>query len=233
MKYLIIIFTLLFTACTVINVNNPNVAPEQYDPILSLSSVVKVSSGTVDGKREVSASAFAIDKNYLVTADHACYTFEDGFTSGSLDGNIKVTYLNLNYKKEFKYGVEIVKRNKKNDLCLLKMNNHGFAPLKIANYSKVKIRDIVHIVGSPLGFMLTVFSGKVIDPASNDRGLKNKLIVSAAAANGNSGGPVLNDKGQVIGVLIMGHASFDHLSICVPSYVLKKFIKNRYKIKKR
>ena len=56
-----------------------------------------------------------------------------------------------------------------------------------------------------------------------------KLLVSAASAGGNSGGPVYNEKFEVIGMLIARHPDFHHSSLCVHREALYYHIKKYFK----
>jgi S1-C subfamily serine protease len=57
-----------------------------------------------------------------------------------------------------------------------------------------------------------------------------KLLVSAATAPGNSGGPVYNERFEIVGMLIAKHPEFHHSSLCVHvealQHHLKKYFKN-------
>jgi S1-C subfamily serine protease len=64
----------------------------------------------------------------------------------------------------------------------------------------------------------------IMDKDLSLAGKDGLLLISAASASGNSGSPVLNIRGEVIGVLVMKSTDFDHLSICIPSLKLKQFL---------
>lgn len=104
-------------------------------------------------------------------------------------------------KKEYK--AKIVAIDKKIDLALLKIEpEEELFPLKLGSSEKVKVGEWVMAIGNPLGFSGTVTVG-VVSATSRDVGdeFYNKFIQTDASINvGNSGGPLLNTDGEVIGI---------------------------------
>jgi S1-C subfamily serine protease len=181
-----------------------------------------------NGKKILSGTAFAYDKDHLLTAAHICLSAaklqifltrqQSLFLTYTTDENIRIKL----------GGVEINNIFTTDDICMLKRPNHGLKPVNIlGDYSKVKIKDRVFIVGAPVGVGVIDFHGKVISPSSyhGSVSLRRRLIVSAAITGGSSGSPVFNLDGEVIGILIMGHLTFDHLGVCVPSSRIHDFLK--------
>jgi S1-C subfamily serine protease len=110
-----------------------------------------------------------------------------------------------------------------NDICLIELPGHGLVPLKLAN--SVSLGEKVYVVGAPMGFLGFIFDGFVANLGVDmSEGYLDKLLVSAASAGGNSGGPVVNEAGEVVGILIAGDTNFDHLSICTKAKYVKKFL---------
>lgn len=222
MKIFSLITLILFTlgiGCSY-NTYYTNPQPNQYNPISSYQSVARLYIDTPTG--QMSATGFAVDKDHLMTAAHFCIPalevqiFEDNTKS------IHMEYYGNNLKTEHQSGLEVEEVSDTQDLCLIKKKDHGLRPLKIAYYNDVGVGDRVWIVGAPLGVFLAEYPGRVIITKliHNSFILNGKLIVSAASAPGISGSPVLNNKGEVIGVLVMGPAAFSHISICVPGHQL-------------
>jgi len=114
------------------------------------------------------------------------------------------------------------------DLCVLKKPNHGMPPLPITeDYSTVNYRDEVLIIGAPLGAAVGEFKGHVMELyyRGSEKYLKGKLVVSAASISGVSGSPIiLSRTGEVIGVLVMGHKMFDHISFAVNGKHLRDWV---------
>jgi serine protease Do len=88
------------------------------------------------------------------------------------------------------------------DLAVLKIDNPGVKPLKLADSDQVQAGDFVLAIGNPFGFDETVTDGIVSSRGRPNRGdVFSDLIQTNAAINpGNSGGPLINLRGEVIGI---------------------------------
>jgi serine protease Do len=88
------------------------------------------------------------------------------------------------------------------DLAVLKIDEPGLKPLKLADSDMVQPGDFVLAIGNPLGLQETVTDGIISwkgEPNSTD--LRGDLLQTNAAINpGNSGGPLINLRGEVIGI---------------------------------
>jgi serine protease Do len=88
------------------------------------------------------------------------------------------------------------------DLAVLKIDNSGVKPLKLADSDSVQAGDFVLAIGNPFGFEETVTDGIVSSKGRPNRAdVFGDLIQTNAAINpGNSGGPLINLSGEVIGI---------------------------------
>jgi serine protease Do len=88
------------------------------------------------------------------------------------------------------------------DLAVLKIDNPGVKPLKLADSDTVQAGDFVLAIGNPFGFEETVTDGIVSSKGRPNRAdVFSDLIQTNAAINpGNSGGPLINLRGEVIGI---------------------------------
>ena len=94
------------------------------------------------------------------------------------------------------------------DVAVLKIDAKGLTPASFAPSSGVSVGDAAIAIGNPLGeeYCLTMTDGIVsaLDRSVNYQGKTMRLLQTSAAINeGNSGGPLINDKGQVIGITNM------------------------------
>ena len=128
--------------------------------------------------------------------------------------------------KETAYPVEgLAATDETNDLALLKVTIHGVTPLPLGDSNKVQIGETVYVAGNPLGFEGT-FSDGVISGRRNVAINKERLQMTAPISPGSSGGPVLNRKGQVIGVSTSFYNPIlgQNLNFAVPSKALKELL---------
>src|SRR4051794_33376204 len=88
------------------------------------------------------------------------------------------------------------------DLAVLKIDEPGVKPLKLADSDMVQPGDSVLAIGNPLGFEETVTDGIISSKGRPNRSdaFADLLQTSAAINPGNSGGPLINIRGEVIGI---------------------------------
>lgn len=118
------------------------------------------------------------------------------------------------------------------DLAIVKVNKKGLTPAELGDSSKVSIGDIAIAIGNPLGLELqrTVTQGII---SGLDRTIKTEqatmtgLIQTDASINsGNSGGPLLNESGQVIGINTAKTSEGESLGFAIPINQAKEIIKS-------
>ena len=111
-----------------------------------------------------------------------------------------------------KYTATIVGTEQANDLAVLKIEASGLTPVSFGNSDSLHVGDAVYAVGNPLGELeFSMSSGHV---SALDRVITteesesiNMFQIDAAVNPGNSGGPVYNSLGQVVGVVTAKYSS--------------------------
>ena len=166
-----------------------------------------------------SGSGFFVKPNQIATNFHVI--------EGAAQGTAKLV------GKDTQYQIEgIVATDKDNDLAVLKVIAYGIPPLSLGDSDTVNIGAKVYVAGNPKGLEGT-FSDGIIG-AFRDSNAKNisslnakypkeRLQMTAPISPGSSGGPVLNSKGQVIGISVSGRCDPDaqNLNFAIPSNYLK------------
>ena len=96
------------------------------------------------------------------------------------------------------YDAKVLKRLGENkDIALLKIDaKRDFKTVKLGNSEKVKVGEKVLAIGNPFGFSGTLTQGIV----SRIDYTKNRIQTDAAINPGSSGGPLLNTRGEIIGI---------------------------------
>ena len=91
--------------------------------------------------------------------------------------------------------------DKTSDLALLRVDGSGFVPLKLAIGKAAELGEDIHAIGTPLdkNFGQTITKG-IISGSRTVEGEKY-LQIDASVNAGNSGGPLLNASGEVIGIV--------------------------------
>src|SRR3954454_20693852 len=99
---------------------------------------------------------------------------------------------------------KLVGTDKASDLALLKVNAGDLHPIAIGNSENVKVGDVVLAVGNPLGVGQTVtmgiISAKGRSTTVGDGGYEDFLQTDAPINHGNSGGALVNTKGELVGI---------------------------------
>ncbi len=138
-----------------------------------------------------------------------------------------------------KYDVQKIYRDPLNDLAILKINppagGAGLKPLPLGDSSHLKLGQTVIAIGTPLGeFTNTVTSGIIsglgrgITAGSPLEGyvekLDNVIQTDAAISPGNSGGPLLDSAGQVIGINTAIAQGGQNIGFAIPVNVIKNLL---------
>ena len=142
-------------------------------------------------KRAAAGSGVIISADgYIVTNNHV------------VDGADELTVtLNENSKE---YSARIIGSDKTTDLALIKIDAKNLPAIVIANSDDVKVGEWVLAVGNPLGLNNTVTAGIVSAKARTmGQGVSSMIQTDAAINQGNSGGALVNTRGELIGINAM------------------------------
>jgi serine protease Do len=127
--------------------------------------------------------------------------------------------IKLNDKREFK--AKVIGADRKTDIALLKIDATGLPAVKIGDPARLRVGEWVVAIGSPFGFESTVTAGIV---SAKGRSLPQENFVpfiqtDVAVNPGNSGGPLFNMRGEVVGInsqIYSRTGGFMGLSFAIP-----------------
>ncbi|AZZ96904.1 DegQ family serine endoprotease [Pseudoalteromonas sp. R3] len=155
------------------------------------------------------------DEGYVVTNNHVIDEAD----------NIIVT---LKDGREFK--AELVGTDKESDIALLQIEGEDLTAVKLADSDKLRVGDFSVAIGNPFGLSHTVTSGIVSAlgrSGLNIEGYEDFIQTDAAINQGNSGGALVNLRGELIGIntAILG-ASGGNVGIgfAIPSNMMKNLV---------
>jgi len=121
--------------------------------------------------------------------------------------------------------VKIIALNPYVDLALLKIEdpNRKFEHVFLGDMSRISVGETVFAIGNPLGLTRSVTQGIV---STTNRDFEGRLYIQTTADlnPGNSGGPLFNLAGEVIGVTSMGYLFYGGLNFAIPVDVVRRFI---------
>lgn len=122
-----------------------------------------------------------------------------------------------------KYPVQVTSRDETRDLATFQLRAPDLQPATIGDSSKLRAGELVIAVGNPLGFVGALTTG-VVHTVGPVTGLSPRDYVQAAVrlAPGNSGGPLADAYGRVVGINSMVVAG--GLGLAVPSNAVRDFI---------
>ena len=160
-------------------------------------------------------SGFIIDKDgTVITNNHVIQGAEDIFVT-------------VNGEKE--YEAEIIGTDPLSDLAVLKIRSEIiFSPVKFGDSDTARVGDWVIAIGNPFGLGGTVTSG-IISARNRSIGLsryEDYIQTDASINSGNSGGPLFDMNGDVIGIntAILGQSGSIGIGFAIPSNSAKKVI---------
>jgi serine protease Do len=120
------------------------------------------------------------------------------------------------------------------DLAVLKIDDTGVKPLKLADSDGVQAGDFVLAIGNPFGFEETVTDGIISSKGRPNRAdAFSELIQTNAAINpGNSGGPLVNLRGEIVGIntaIISRSGGSQGIGFAIPSNTVRMALESLLK----
>ncbi len=159
----------------------------------------------------------------------------DGYlvTNNHVIENARRLEVTLNDNRSF--DAEVIGRDPMTDIALLKIDAHDLPVIPIGNSDDLKVGEWVLAVGNPFGFTSTVTAGIVSAKArsiSSATGIRtmtlDSFIQTDAAVNpGNSGGALVNTRGELVGIntaIYSQTGSYSGYSFAIPSSVITKVV---------
>lgn len=151
---------------------------------------------------------------YIVTNNHV------------VDGADELT-VTLNDNQE--HSARIIGTDKTTDLALIKIDGKNLPAITIANSNDIKVGEWVLAVGNPLGLNNTVTAGIVSAKARSlgANGVESCIQTDAAINAGNSGGALVNTRGELVGINAMLYSqtgSYSGYGFAIPTTIMNKVV---------
>lgn len=165
----------------------------------------------------VLGSGFFISKDgYLVTNHHVIESCVDP----SYEGYARL-YIKLSEDGETRIPAKVIGWDSILDLALLKVEIDAPFYFELGSSDDLNVGDKVYAIGSPLGLESTLTSG-IISSTDRDLNMSAKVFQLDAAVNsGNSGGPLIDQKGRVQAIVFAGVQNYQGLNFAIPVEYLK------------
>lgn len=175
-----------------------------FDAEESYKSIFVVYSGRNIG------SGFAIGQNTVVTNAHVLGNLSD-ISVYSYEGDV--------------YSAAVYLIDDNFDIAILSVEDASFVALPVGDSSTVRVGDDIYAIGAPKSLSYTLTKG-IISNKSRKIGNYNYIQIDAAINSGNSGGPLLNSRGEVIGVNSMKMSDAEGIGWAIPINAVISFMEN-------
>lgn len=166
---------------------------------------------------------------YIVTNAHVIYDDEYGYGEAS---SVQIQMSD----EETTYDARIVAYDKEADIAVLKIDADNLTPAEFGDSSSCEVGEMVVAIGNPLGlqFQNTVTCG-IISALDRKVTINDNTMTliqtDTAINNGNSGGPLINSSGQVIGInsakmssTYSGEATVEGIGFAIPMSEAKSIV---------
>ena len=151
-------------------------------------------------------------RGYVITAAHVVQTAD---------------LVEVEFASGFRTTAAVVASNPAKDLALLKLDKipEGVTPLKLADSDEVSIGEEIFIIGAPYGYSHTLSVGHIsgrhgVDETGPGGPQAETFQTDAVINQGNSGGPMFNQRGEVIGIvsyILSQSGGFEGLGFAITS----------------
>lgn len=141
------------------------------------------------------------DKGYVVTNYHV------------LSGNSKLKIL---HGEEIVPYVDIIGIDVEKDILILKIEAKKFPAIKVGDSKSLNIGQRVYSIGSPMGLENSISEGILSGLRSMEESNRNFIQITASISQGSSGGAIVNNKGELIGISTLTTKEGQNLNFAIP-----------------
>lgn len=166
---------------------------------------------TIQGKEKFGSGVTISRNGYIVTNYHV------------IEGE-KEIQVKLN--SEMQFTATVVKSNRDYDLALLKIEGNNFLNMNFANSDSIDIGETVFAIGTPVEIQLGQTITKGIISGKREINGVELLQTDATINHGNSGGPIVNEKGEIVGIATMKMIGegIEGIGFCLPSNIVVEML---------
>ncbi len=219
------------SAVSLANVDGKTVLSPEEVYASNLESVVGVNGNVTTNvwgqtvKNAVSGSGFVISSNdtasYILTNYHV------------IDGVTDITVFFADGKS---YDATLVGGEEENDIAVLKIDQGNLRPVVLGDSDAINVGEDVYAIGNPLGELTFTFTGGYVSAKDrsvtmSDGTVMNMIQTDTAINSGNSGGPLFDKYGQVVGIVSAklsssssSEASVEGLGFAIPINDVKDMV---------
>lgn len=181
-------------------------------------AVVTVVTDMVTGGSSVGTGVIFTRDGYMLTNYHVV---QGGYACMVITGD------NAQYEALYVAG------DPTSDLAVLKIVGDGLPTAEIGDSSALTVGDVVYAIGSPLGTELRgTFTNGIVSAVDREVDVDGRSMIllqtNTALNSGNSGGPLINEYGQVVGIntikMMSDYSTVEGLGFAIPSLRVRKLV---------
>ena len=204
----------------------------------NLDACVGITVSTTTNVFGYTTTAAATGSGFVITEDGYIVTNHHVIEEATKDKSVPIT---VSFQNGDSYEAKLVGSEADNDVAVLKIEATGLKPVVLGDSDKLVVGQSVYAIGNPLGELtysltdgLVSALDRVITTGSgNDAVSLNMLQTNCAINSGNSGGPLFNAYGEVVGITTAkmsgtssSSATIEGLGFAVPINDVKDIIKD-------
>ncbi len=176
-------------------------------------SLVLIETRDFQGQPLAQGSGFFVRPDVIATNYHVI--------EGAKSGTVKVVG-----ETSVDAIIGVLAFDKKKDLALLKVATNNRKPLTLADFSKIEVGQAIFALGNPRGLEGTISPGIISSNSLRQIEAEDLIQITAPISPGSSGGPIVNSKGEVIGVAVGSLTNGQNLNFAIPSAFLAILLAN-------
>lgn len=202
-----------------VTINRKAIASDKFSPVYKSEKKQEKEQG-IEKKQKSSGTGYAISSNgYIATNYHVTNSVN----------SIKVRGINGDFSKI--YTAKVIIEDKNNDLALIQIDDYGFVSLGTIPYTiktgLAGVGENIFVLGYPLratmGDEIKLTNG-IISSKTGFQGDITSYQISAPVQPGNSGGPLFDSQGNLIGIINAKHGGAENASYAVKTSYLTNLI---------
>lgn len=118
---------------------------------------------------------------------------------------------------------KVLSYNPSQDVAIIKIEGTAFTPVTLGNSDNIETGNKIYTIGNPLGLENTISDGLISTKSRFIDGV-NLIQISAPISPGSSGGVLVNEQGEVIGITSSGINEGQNLNFAIPINILKPLL---------
>ena len=194
-----------------------NVAADVYKKSINTTLAL---AAKIDDFTMVGTGTIVSDNGYFVTNAHVVMQLSD---NRKTIVNLSDEVYGESGEDNYRFTADVVYVNPTYDLALLKTEpEDSLVPVDMSD-EEIMIGEAVYVIGNSKGEGLCLTEG-IISDLHRQVGGRDYILITAPVAQGNSGGPVFNAEGKLIGIVKGGRSDVSAMNYVIPIEALKAFL---------